>query len=45
MVALMRRDRRVVGDRPAVGDHLRKRDNLFARMLAGVNTPDFFQAL
>ncbi len=39
IAAMMRRDRRVIGN------YLRKRDNLFARMLAGVNTPDFFQAL
>ncbi len=39
MTAMMRRDRRVIGN------YLRKRDNLFAQMLAGVNTADFFQAL
>jgi TetR/AcrR family acrAB operon transcriptional repressor len=39
IAAMMRRDRRVIGN------YLRKRDNLFARMESGVNTPDFFQAL
>ncbi len=39
MAALLRRDRRVVGN------YLRKRDNLFSQMLAGVNTLAFFQAL
>jgi AcrR family transcriptional regulator len=39
MAAMMRRDRRVIGN------YLRKRDNLCTRMLAGVNAPDFFQAL
>ncbi len=39
MAAMLRRDRRVIGN------YLRKRDNLFARMEAGVNTADFFQAL
>jgi AcrR family transcriptional regulator len=39
IAALMRRDRRVMGN------YLRKPDNLFARMVAGVNTPDFFRAL
>jgi AcrR family transcriptional regulator len=39
IAALMRRDRRVIGN------YLRKRDNLFAQMVAGVNTPDFFRAL
>ena len=39
IAALMRRDRRIIGN------YLRKRDNLFARMVAGVNTPDFFRAL
>ncbi len=39
MAAMMRRDRRVIGN------YLRKRDNLFTQMLAGVNAPDFFQAL
>jgi len=36
---MMRRDRRVIGN------YLRKRDNLFARMQSGVNTSDFFRAL
>ncbi len=39
IAALMRRDRRMIGN------YLLKPDNLFARMLAGVNTPDFFRAL
>lgn len=39
IAALSRRDRRVVGN------YLRKRDNLFAQMLSGVNTVAFFQAL
>ena len=39
IAAMMRRDRRVIGN------YLRKRDNLFTRMVSGVNTPDFFQAL
>ncbi len=39
IAAMMRRDRRVIGN------YLRKRDNLFARMPAGVNAPDFFEAL
>jgi AcrR family transcriptional regulator len=39
IAAMLRRDRRVIGN------YLRKRDNLFARMLSGVNTLDFFQAL
>ena len=39
IAAMLRRDRRVVGN------YLRKRDNLFARMYSGVNTPGFFQAL
>ena len=39
IAAMLRRDRRVIGN------YLRKRDNLFARMEAGVNTADFFQAL
>src|ERR1700690_3022851 len=39
MAAMMRRDRRVIGN------YLRKRDNIFARMMTGVNTPDFFRAL
>ena len=37
--AMLRRDRRVMGN------YLRKRDNLFAQMVSGVNTPDFIQAL
>jgi len=36
IAAMMRRDRRVIGN------YLRKRDNLFARMQSGVNTSDFF---
>jgi len=39
IAAMLRRDRRVIGN------YLRQRDNLFARMEAGVNTPDFFRAL
>jgi TetR/AcrR family acrAB operon transcriptional repressor len=39
IAAMMRRDRRVIGN------YLRKRDNLFARMQSGVNTSDFFRAL
>src|SRR5215208_2511669 len=39
IAAMMRRDRRVVGN------YLRKRDNLFAQMYSEVNTPGFFQAL
>ncbi len=39
IAAMMRRDRHVVGN------YLRKRDNLFAQMYSGVNTPGFFQAL
>ncbi len=39
IAALMRRDRRVIGN------YLRKRDNLFAQMLSGVNTAEFFRAL
>lgn len=39
IAALMRRDRRMVGN------YLRKRDNIFTRMLSGVNTVAFFQAL
>jgi len=39
IAALLRRDRRVVGN------YLRKRDNVFAQMYSGVNTPGFFQAL
>ena len=39
MAAMLRRDRRVIGN------YLRKRDNIFARMLTEVNTPDFIRAL
>ena len=39
MAAMMRRDRRVIGN------YLLKRDNIFARMLTGVNTLEFFRAL
>ena len=39
IAALMRRDRRVIGN------YLRKRDNIFTQMLSGVNTLAFFQAL
>ncbi len=39
IAALMRRDRRVIGN------YLRRRDNLFAQMESGVNTLDFFRAL
>ncbi len=39
MAAMLRRDRRVIGN------YLRKRDNLFARMNSGVNTPGFIHAL
>lgn len=39
MAAMMRRDRRVIGN------YLRKRDNLFARMQSGVNSSDVFRAL
>ncbi len=39
IAAMMRRDQRVIGN------YLRKRDNLFAQMQSGVNTPDFFRAL
>src|SRR5262245_26758650 len=39
IAAMMRQDRRVVGN------YLRKRDNLFARMQSGVNTPAFIRAL
>lgn len=39
IAAMMRRDRRVVGN------YLRKRDNIFARMYSRVSTPSFFQAL
>ena len=39
IAAMLRRDRRVVGN------YLRKRDNIFARMNSGVDTSGFFQAL
>lgn len=39
IAAMLRRDRRVIGN------YLRNRDNLFARMESGVNSPDFFRAL
>ena len=39
IAAMLRRDRRVIGN------YLRKRDNIFAQMLSGVNTLAFFQAL
>ena len=39
IAAMMRRDRRVIGN------YLRKPDNIFSRMVSGVNTLDFFQAL
>ena len=39
IAAMLRRDRRVIGN------YLRQRDNLFARMESGVNSPDFFRAL
>jgi TetR/AcrR family acrAB operon transcriptional repressor len=39
IAAMLRRDQRVVGN------YLRKRDNLFTQMNAGVNTLAFFQAL
>lgn len=39
IAALMRRDQRVLGK------YLRTRDNLFAQMVTGVGTPDFFRAL
>ena len=39
MAAMMRRDRRVIGN------YLRKKDNIFARMLSGVNAPEFFRKL
>ncbi len=39
IAAMLRRDQRVVGN------YLRKRDNIFARMNSGVNTTEFFQAL
>jgi AcrR family transcriptional regulator len=39
IAAMMRRDRRVIGN------YLRKPDNIFSRMVSGVNTLDYFQAL
>jgi TetR/AcrR family acrAB operon transcriptional repressor len=39
IAAMLRRDRRVIGN------YLRKSDNIFTRMVSGVNTLDFFQAL
>jgi AcrR family transcriptional regulator len=39
IAALMRRDRRVIGN------YLRKPNNIFARMQSGVNTPEFIEAL
>jgi AcrR family transcriptional regulator len=39
MAAMLRRDQRVMGN------YLRRRDNLFAQMLSGVNTPDFIRSL
>jgi len=39
MAAMLRRDRRVIGN------YLRKRDNLFAQMYSGVDPAAFFQAL
>jgi TetR/AcrR family acrAB operon transcriptional repressor len=39
IAALMRRDRRVIGN------YLRKSDNIFSQMLSGVNTTAFFEAL
>jgi len=39
IAAMMRRDRRVLGN------YLRKRDNIFAQMLSGVNPPGFVRAL
>ena len=39
IAAMLRRDRRVIGN------YLRKRNNLFAQMMSGVNTPGFIQAL
>jgi AcrR family transcriptional regulator len=39
IAAMLRRDRRVVGN------YLRKRENMFAQMLSGVDTVAFFQAL
>ena len=39
IAAMLRRDRRVIGN------YLRKRDNLFAQMVSGVDTAGFFQAL
>ena len=39
IAAMLRRDQRVMGN------YLRKRDNLFAQMLSGMNTPEFIQSL
>jgi TetR/AcrR family acrAB operon transcriptional repressor len=39
IAAMLRRDRRVIGN------YLCKSDNIFTRMVSGVNTLDFFQAL
>jgi TetR/AcrR family acrAB operon transcriptional repressor len=39
IAAMLRRDKRVIGN------YLRKRDNIFAQMLSGVDTLAFFQAL
>ena len=39
IAAMLRRDPRMIGN------YLRKRDNIFARLVSGVNTLDFFQAL
>ncbi len=39
IAAMLRRDRRVIGN------YLRKRDNIFIQMMAGVNTLEFFRAL
>jgi AcrR family transcriptional regulator len=39
IAAMLRRDQRVIGN------YLRKRDNLFAQMMSGVNTHGFIQAL
>lgn len=39
IAAMLRRDQRVMGN------YLRKRDNIFAQMLSGVNTSEFIQAL
>jgi AcrR family transcriptional regulator len=39
IAAMLRRDQRVMGN------YLRKRDNLFAQMMSGMNTPEFIQSL